>query len=503
MPHFDPPSEKLHWTTYSSVDLKLALEKITNTLADFVDRSRQSLDPVVSLQPVKEITQHLALDDYLRRSGQGSPADLLDEFIANYLTTVTRLNDPRFIGHQVARPHFASALADLVNGLTNNGMAVYEMGPGPVALEKYIVDWLLKFVPWGQNRTQSSSHVTGGGFLTHGGSIANLTALLAARGTFDSKSWQNGINPAHVFLIPDTSHYCVKRAICILGYGEKNILMLPTDSTGRIDTSQLEATYQRALNANKIPVAVCANACTTSTGLYDDLKTVGEFARAHALWFHVDGAHGASALISDAHRSLLNGIELADSLVWDQHKLLQTSALCTAILFRNPDSLNRIFQQQAAYLGDNENAEFPDLFHQTVECTKIPMGLKFFLILLATGENGLREFLEALFQRTAEIHQLISNRSGFVCDYVPQSNILCFQYRPEQLNQFEVRDQIIDQGEYYFTRTEIKGKKYFRFTVANPETTDKVVLGLLQRIENFDGRQATGSVSAQTQQGVQ
>ena len=464
--------------TYQTDDFSRAISAVTKLLVDFIDRSRLSDGPVVNLKTVSDVTKALRLEQFVELAGgQGDPG-ILGEFVETYLPTLIRLNDPRFIGHQVSRPHFASALADLVNGMTNNGMAVYEMGPGPVAIERFVVQWLLGFVNWPDG---------GDGFLTHGGSLANLTALLAARGTFHAESWREGIDHRHVFLVPETSHYCLQRAICILGYGERNIRFLPTNDLGQIEVDQIESVFQAAVDEGNSPVAICANACSTPTGLYDDLKSIGEFAKQKSIWFHIDAAHGGSALVSQTHRELLHGIQFADSVVWDQHKLLQTSALCTAVLFRNPESLNRIFQQHASYLNTCNDDDFPNLFHQTIECTKVPIGLKFYLCLLAIGEQGLADFVDALFSRTEEIYRLISSRDGFVCRYKPQSNILCFQYRPEEFDPFAIRDQIIREGEFYFTRTELKGEKYFRFTVTSPETSNDIVSKLLDRIEETAG----------------
>ena len=445
-------------------------------LFDFLEESRAGKQKVVQLEPVSHYRNSLQLDEFVKRAGASGDAQLLRPFLEEYLNSVIRLNDPRYIGHQVARPHFASAIADLVNGLTNNGMAVYEMGPGPVTVEKYVIEWLLQFIP-------EASWSNANGFLTHGGSIANLTALLAARGVTDPSSWESGVDQSLAFLIPDSSHYCLKRAICILGYGEQSIVYLPTNSVGQIIPESVQPSYEHAIAKGKKPVVICANAGSTPTGLYDDLERIGEFADSNDLWFHVDGAHGASALVSERHRDLLSGIEYADSITWDQHKLMQTSALCTAVLFRESESINAIFQQNAPYLNQGWDQDFPNLFRQTVECTKVPMGLKFFLCLLAVGSKGMGSFVDQLFDQTQRIHDLIESTDGFSCVCQPQSNILCFQYRPEQNDAFEIRDQIVNQGDFYLTQTELAGQKCFRFTVTSPETDEVIVKQLLDRIE--------------------
>lgn len=467
---------QIHPLTFSTTDFLKSVKSIGDALKKFVDGSRAGNGNVVRFESVTSWRQELQLEQFVERAGSAGDPALVAEFVEQYLDSLIRLNDPRFIGHQIARPHFASALADLVNGMTNNGMAVYEMGPGPVTLEKFVVDWLLQFFP-------NPAWSDGGGFLTHGGSLANLTALLAARGIQDPDSWKSGVNRDLCFMIPEASHYCVKRAICILGYGEDSIVYLPTNRFGQIEVGQIDESYQAALDRGKKPIAITANAASTPTGLFDDLSAIGKFATAKGMWFHVDGAHGASALVSERYRSYLAGIEYADSIVWDQHKLLQTSALCTSVLFRRASSLNTIFQQQASYLNESLDEERPNLFRHTIECTKVPMSLKFYLCLLACGPDGLARFLESLFEQTHKIYELISAREGFRCPCPPQSNILCFQYRPDEWDQFALRHHVVSGEQFYFTQTELAGEKYMRFTVTNPETDVETVNRLMDEVE--------------------
>lgn len=449
---------------------------VSALLQRHVTASRRQAGKVLDLKPLSVNQESLRLDRFLEQAGGNGDPSLLPEFLDRYLDSLIRLHDPRFLGHQVARPHFASAVAELVNGMTNNGMGVYEMGPGAVTIERFVVHWLLQCLPqpaWGD----------ADGVLTHGGSLANLTAILAARGKFDPASWEDSVSPDHVFLIPDSSHYSIKRAICIAGYGENSIAYLPTDDVGRIRPECINEVVQSVKTKGRRPAFISANAGSTPVGLYDDLESIGQIAKAHDLWFHVDGAHGASALVSDRQRDLLKGIEYADSLVWDQHKLLQTSALCTALLLRDGKSFSGLFQQHAPYLSDGSLDEYPNLYERAVECTKVPMGLKFYLCLLACGPQGLARFVDQLFDRTHEFHRLIESRPRFSSPCSPQSNILCFEY-DHPADPFAVRDRIVQQGDFYLTRTELKGRKFFRFTVTSPETDADIVLGILDRIES-------------------
>jgi L-2,4-diaminobutyrate decarboxylase len=119
-------------------------------------------------------------------------------------------------------------------------------------------------------------------------------------------------------------------------------------------------------------MAVVANAGCTPTGSIDPLLAIGEFCHAHAIWFHVDGAHGASTLLSSAHRDRLKGISLADSVVWDGHKLMYMPATISAVLFKEERHSFAAFNQEASYLfqGESYQDETFNTSYRTLECTK-------------------------------------------------------------------------------------------------------------------------------------
>ena len=151
-------------------------------------------------------------------------------------------------------------------------------------------------------------------------------------------------------LAPPGSHYSVKRSVAMLGLGERAMVELEVDEYERIRPDRLGDALERCEAAGLRPMALVAAACATSTGLHDDLEPIGAFCREHGIWFHVDAAHGASALLSPAHRHLLRGIELGDSVIWDAHKMMRTPALAAAVLLREERLLEAAFRQKAAYL---------------------------------------------------------------------------------------------------------------------------------------------------------
>ena len=370
-----------------------------------------------------------------------------------------------------------SALADLVHGATNQPMSVYEMGPAAGAMEAAVVEWMTERVGWDAGA---------GGVLTHGGSLANLTALLAARASASPDAWTEGVDGTLAVLAPDSAHYSVKRSVAMLGLGERALIPLEVDEYERIVPARLEAALERAGDAGLRPMALVAAACATSTGLHDDLEALGAFCRERGIWFHVDAAHGAGALLSPRHAPLLRGISSADSLVWDAHKMLRTSSLCAAVLVREAERLDAAFQQKAAYLiyeGDADAAG-PDLLGRQVECTKAPLGVKAFMNLAFRGERGLGEFVADQYDKTLRFWELISDRDGFECLCRPESNILCFRYGRDPALQVAVREALVAQGRFQLSSTEVHGQRWLRMTVMAPATDERTVEELLDAIES-------------------
>ena len=284
--------------------------------------------------------------------------------------------------------------------------------------------------------------------LTHGGSLANLTALLAARSRIAPDAWERGTPPDLALLVPAESHYSIARAAGILGLGSAAIYPLDVDASGRIIPERIPESLRRVRADGRRPMALVANACSTALGLYDRLRPIGAACREEQVWLHVDGAHGASALISPKHRSLLDGVELADSMSWDAHKLMRTPTLCAAVLLRDARNLDNAFRQEASYLFHDKAQPGVDFIHRTVECTKAALGFRFFAVLAALGEDGLAQYVERQCSLARDAYEWISGLPDFECPSAPESNILCFRLRAaDDAAQFAARDALICRGQ--------------------------------------------------------
>jgi L-2,4-diaminobutyrate decarboxylase len=324
--------------------------------------------------------------------------------------------------------------------------------------------------------------------LTHGGSLANLTVLLAARAVAAPDAWTDGVDGSLAVLAPPSAHYSVKRSVAMLGLGERAVVDLEVDGEERIVPGALGEALERCRASGRRPMALVAAACATSTGLHDDLEAIGAFCREHGIWFHVDAAHGASALLSPAHRALLRGIEHADSAIWDAHKMLRTPALAAAVLLRDGTRLEAAFRQTAAYLIYEESGtEDLSLLERQVECTKAAIGMRIFMNLAFRGEEGIGSYVADRYDATLRFWELIEARPGFECLSRPESNILCFRYGSDPGLQIRLREQLLREKRFHLSSTEVNGERWLRITVTAPATSDQTIEGLLDAIEELAG----------------
>ncbi len=479
---------------WATEDLERHGRAVLEALARHVRAARAGRGPVVRIPPPAQLAAHLGLPGVLAGPGE----DALLEFLERYLDASTAMHHPAYAAHQVAVPDWPAALADLIHGVTNNGMAIYEMGPAATVVELAILDWMLERVGWpaGRRPGDPTGHPHGGGVLTHGGSLANLTALLAARAAAAPGAWRRGVPPGLVLLAPPSAHYSIGRAAGILGLGADAVQTLEVDGREVIRPDRIPAAVRRQRDAGRTVMALVASACATGTGLYDPLAEIAACCREAGVWLHVDGAHGASALLSRRERHRMAGVEGASSLVWDAHKMLRTSGLCAAVLVRDGATLEAAFQQEASYIFYGDAGGGVDLITRTVECTKAPLGLKLLLNLMVRGEEGVARYVEERYAAARRFHALIAARPEYEAPFTPQANIVCFRRQGSDDLQIRLREGLLRSGRHHISSTEVAGRRYLRLTLMGPATDETVLSDLLDTLDVLAADEAAGSASA-------
>ena len=460
---------------------------VAKALENYINESALIGSNVLIQQSPEEIAEALEIQKLFEKGFQNTHR--LSSFITTYLKHSNHLKNPRYMGHQVAVPQDLSGIPDWIHGTINNPSSLYEMGPAGATLEGFMMNWMLRQLGWFKGTDLcdfSRLEKNGSGILTHGGSIANLTALSAARTAIEPDAWEEGNPQDLVVMGPSTSHYSIVRAISIMGMGKNAFVPVPVDENEVIITEAMEDVHSKLKREGKRVMAVVANACATSTGLFDPLDEMAAFCKKHQLWFHVDGAHGAVALLSDVHKDKVKGIEQADSVIWDAHKMLRVPALCTAVLFKNHEHMWNNFRQKGSYVFHENEVIGMDSMPYTVECTKSALGTKLFWSFALEGEKAITNFIENSFQQALDLYQYLNNHPDFHCPYVPESNILCFQYKPDQISdqdQLALRYELINSGAFYITSCMMGGKRYLRAVLMNPQSNSKDYVALIKAIE--------------------
>lgn len=420
------------------------------------------------------------------------------ELVQTALANGINLHDPRYVGHQVPAPVPIAGLFDAIGSVTNQPMAIYEMGPWATAVEYAMVGRLAECLGW-----QGTDYA---GIVTHGASLANMTALLVARNVALGDSWERGVaagvktgstsddsRPPQLVVQAD-AHYCIARSAGILGLGTNNVVKAELDDRRRMDPARLDATLTKLRESRTPIVAVVACACATPIGAFDPLEEIADVCARHGVWLHVDAAHGGAALLSARHRHLVAGLERADSLTWDAHKMLFVPALCAFLFYKNKRHSYEAFRQSAPYLFDPSVpglAEF-DSGLRTVECTKRAAAFGLWGVWSLFGPQLFADMVDVTFALGKTFYEKLRAAPDFVPLHEPQCNIVMFRHVPAELRdapperigafQQQLRRSVIESGRFYLVPAAHNGVATLRCTLINPLTTEAHLDDLLETL---------------------
>ena len=450
------PDTSLFHDAFSADAFRAQGHKLVDMLADYTARASQGGD--MHVLPWVEPERML---ERWPQTFPERPAQDLNELLARAVEDANHLHHPHYMGHQVPGPLPMAALCDMVASFLNNGMAVYEMGPQGVAMERALVKWMGSVVGFGPDCD---------GVITSGGSIGNLTAMLAMRRV--KQEMLDGKLPA--VLVSDQAHYSVKRAVKIMGWGEDAAISVPCDDEFRMRADALTEAMKRAESNGHRVLSVIASACTTPTGTHDRIAPIADFCAKHNLWLHVDAAHGGPAGLSAKYRHLLDGCARADSVVFDAHKMMLMPALVTGVIFRDGAHSFCAFDDRASYLIEKSpQEEWYNCGHRTMECTKRLLCLKVYAGLMCYGTKFFGDYVTAQYDLARRFAQMVRETPNFELAIEPDTNIVCFRYAPAGATDLDalnaaIRKRIVQSGAFYIVQARLPKGLYLRVTLLNP-----------------------------------
>lgn len=397
--------------------LELSAENMRHLVTQAVERivahiESLPIQPAVDVEGGTELARSLV--EPLPETGQPY-SDLLEVLFSRVIPKSFNTAGPGYLAYIPSGGIFHAAVADLITDAVNRYMGIWVAAPGLARLEANVIRWFCDLVGY-----PSSAR----GFLTTGGSLANFSALVTARREHLPDNFLSG-----TLYVSDQTHHSVQKAALLAGFPPANVRSIPSDAQFRIRVDLLEQTIAKDRQAGFTPFLFVGNAGTTNTGAVDDLQALADLAQREHLWLHVDAAYGGFFLLTAQGRTLMAGIDRADSITLDPHKGLFLPYGTGSLLVRDEGALKRAHSVAAHYLPDTqEDPDLVDFSQISPELSREFRGLRVWLPLkmhgIAPFRHNLQEKLDLAHWATAELRRI----AGIEIVAAPQLSIVAFRF---------------------------------------------------------------------------
>ena len=404
-------------------------------------------------------------------AGAGNAREILERLECDVFSHIMNICHPRFFAFVPGPSNFVSVMADALAAGFNVFNGSWLGGSGPAAMELAVIDWFRQWCGFPREA---------GGLFVSGGSMANLTALVAARHTrLDDRTERA------VIYYSDQTHSSIDRALRVIGFSPDQIRRIEADGEFRLPMDALERRVREDRAAGLRPFAVIANAGTTSTGAIDPLREVAAFSRAENLWMHVDGAYGAAAAISERGRRLLGGIELADSLSFDPHKWLFQTIECGCVLLRDATLLKATYRIMPEYLADvHRNAAEVNPCDYGIQLTRGFRALKVWMSIQYFGLDAFRAAVDRGFELAEFAEAKLRTMPGWEIATPAGMGIVSFRRRGASDAFYQdLHDAMLRDGFALATSTVLNGRAALRLCTINPRTTEADIAQTLEWLD--------------------
>ena len=440
----------------------------------FLDR----VEDAPSLRPADEaFAQHLETE--FTEQGR-DPASVLDYIGMCIEKPGIATTSPRFMGYIPGGGLFHSALGDMLAAASNKYSGFAPAAPGAVRIENACTSWLASVIGYPE---------TAAGTLTSGGSLANLTAMVAAR---DARDADGG---GAVYLTR-FAHHCVDKALHIAGRGRSPRRVIATDANYRMSIEALEQALEEDRRNGVHPWLVVASAGTVDTGSIDPLPEIAELCRRYGVWFHVDGAYGGLFSLCDEGKAKLRGIAQADSVALDPHKTLFLPYGTGAALVRNGQHLLGAFSASADYIKPfSETDVGPSPADLSPELTRHFRAMRLWLPLQIAGVAAFRAAQSEKLALARYFYARLSELDGWDPGPAPDLSVVAFRYLPTSGDADEYNERLIkhvqDEGRVMLSGTRIDGRYYLRCAIlcfrTHLEHVDEAVDAVLRGVSALNG----------------
>ncbi|XP_019623555.1 PREDICTED: glutamate decarboxylase 1-like isoform X2 [Branchiostoma belcheri] len=473
----------------------LFLTKVVEILCDYVRKTYDRSEKVVDFHHPQDLKKFLDLEIPDERP------ETLEKILESCRETLkygVKTGHPRFFNQLSSGMDVISLAGEWLTATANTNMFTYEIAPVFIVMEEMILKKMREIIGFPAK--------SGDGIFSPGGAISNLYAVNCARYKFVPDVKKKGLReaPKLVMYISEHSHYSLKRAAAIVGIGTDNVYAVKCDERGKMIPSDLERKIQIAKSKGETPFFVSASGGSTVYGAFDPLHDLADICQRHKMWLHVDCAWGGGVLLSKKYRKRLDGIERADSVTWNPHKLMGVILQCSCLLLKESNLLQRCNSMCADYLfqqDKNYDVSY-DTGDKTIQCGRHVDVFKLWLMWRAKATVGFEAQINKCFDLAHYMTDKLKAREGFemVVDEPELTNV-CFWYLPPSIRDLpdgpDKRDRLAQVAPVVKARMMDRGMtmigyqplgdnvNFFRMVISNPAATTADIDYMIEEIERL------------------
>jgi glutamate/tyrosine decarboxylase-like PLP-dependent enzyme len=376
----------------------------------------------------------------------------------------TRLASPLMMGHMDTAPHPVAALSDAVVSALNNNLLFREISPIASQIEEDLVTLFIERLGLGGDW---------GGTFASGGSLANLTALFAACGGFAELGGRDRVR----VYVTDSIHASVKKSAAVLGMTSSQVVIVPSDETGRMHPDALESVLNDNRGCQNIVVGVLGS---TIHGVVDPLDALGVIAHKHGAWFHVDAIYGGVLAFSNRNRKFLKGIDRADSVVLGPQKWMYVPRLSALVLIKGQDKFDKSLGVDLPYsaTGEQHRGKWG------LQGSRRADAVTLWLTLQTVGLKGVGEMADKGIVLTQEFHDLLRADDTFQPTHAPDLNLQCFKPQRDlgEKAMSKIHRDLTEAGGPWVSLSRWRDELLFRSVILSPDTGIAELQKLLQSL---------------------
>ena len=420
-------------------------------------------------------------------------AAVFEDFKNIILPGMTHWQSPNYFAYFTANSSYPSVLAEMLTATLAAQCMVWETSPAAAELEEKVMIWLREMI---------GLPASFEGVIQDTASTATLVALLTARERYTGYNINEaGFSGKEKFRIycSTEAHSSIEKAVKMAGFGRRNLVKVETDEALAIQPEKLKEAVEKDIADGLTPLFVVAALGTTGTVAIDPLAPLGELCKQHGIWLHVDAAYAGTALVLKENRDMIEGIEMADSFVFNPHKWMFTNFDCSAYFVRDVGALLKTFEILPEYLKTGTRGLVNDYRDWGIQLGRRFRALKLWFVIRDYGVEGIRKKIREHISWGAELADEVRKTDEFTLFEPQHLGVVCFRYSPREINNMETLNELNhrlmkslnDTGKIYLTHTKVDGYVTLRIVVGQTNVTREHVMNAWSLVKELGGELTT------------